>query len=371
MKLADYLHTLRYVPRLFRKSGTTPLYLIHFVTEQCNARCKHCFGRFYEEGNATKSSQLTLDEIEKMTRTMDPILFLLPTGGEPFLREDLSEIIQAYYRNCRVRNVGMPTNGSLTEVTEKQVRSILASCPGLNLGIDISIDAIGEAHDEIRGFPGLYERAIATFHALSSLAKEYPHFDVCVEMTFQRDNQDQAIEIYRYLVKELKTYNVLVRVIRGSPRDPQAKEIDPGRFRQFCESIEKDLKHRRLQGHRLYPFSALITARDLLGRKLQLKMLEGKKQYISCEAGRLIGVLRSNGDVYPCELRDVCIGNVRGHDYNFKTLWLNEKNLAFSREIQRSRCTCGHECFLSVNLLFHLRWYPSLIRELWGLYWKT
>ena len=63
----------------------------HFVTSVCNARCAHCFYPI----NAGKN-ELTLEEIEKLTRTLPPIRLLLIGGGEPFLRRDLPEIIRLY-----------------------------------------------------------------------------------------------------------------------------------------------------------------------------------------------------------------------------------------------------------------------------------
>ena len=111
MKSKEGLDLLHHGKKIFFKKNAMPVYLIHFVTEVCNLRCSHCFDFFYEEGPRRKPFELKLDEIDRMTRSMGELLFLLPTGGEPFLRADLPKIIELYYKNCRLRNVGMPTNG--------------------------------------------------------------------------------------------------------------------------------------------------------------------------------------------------------------------------------------------------------------------
>jgi len=103
MKIENYLNTINYAKNIFIKKCASPIYLIFFVTEICNARCKHCFGNFSNEKEKAKE-ELSLEEINKISKNMDNLLYLLPTGGEPFLREDLPDIINVFYRNNRLRN---------------------------------------------------------------------------------------------------------------------------------------------------------------------------------------------------------------------------------------------------------------------------
>ena len=87
--------------------------------------------RFFLRGRPKrKPYELKLDEIDKMTRSYGRTLVSASTGGEPFLRADLPKIIELYYKNCRLRNVGMPTNGSLTEKVVTGVEEILGALPG-------------------------------------------------------------------------------------------------------------------------------------------------------------------------------------------------------------------------------------------------
>ena len=66
----------------------TPISLIHFLTNRCNARCSFCFIDF--DNPKTFAGELTLDEIEKMTKNMgDTLLNVNFTGGEPFARKDI------------------------------------------------------------------------------------------------------------------------------------------------------------------------------------------------------------------------------------------------------------------------------------------
>ena len=58
-------------------------------------------------------NELTLEEIDKITKTMDPILQLLLTGGEPYLRHDLDQIVKIFYENCKVPIMTIPSNGCI------------------------------------------------------------------------------------------------------------------------------------------------------------------------------------------------------------------------------------------------------------------
>jgi MoaA/NifB/PqqE/SkfB family radical SAM enzyme len=369
MNVRNEFEILRHAKKIFAKKNAMPVYLIHFVTEVCNLRCSHCFDFFYEEGPRRKPHELRLDEIDRMTRSMGELLFLLPTGGEPFLRQDLPQIIELYYKNCHLRNVGMPTNGSLTDRVVAGVQEILARCPDLRYGLDISIDGIGSDHDTIRNQKGLFEKCIETYWRLKDVEKQHANFKVCVELTIQRYNQDKLHEMYDYFVRELKTYNILVRIVRGKPRDPLEKEVNLGTVEEFVTKLERGIKQGAYYGQAVYPMSDLITARELLGRQIQLKVLQENRFQIPCYAANLIGVIKSNGDVMACELRDDRLGNVRDFDCDFKRLWLSQKARAISKDIIENKCFCTHECFMSANILFNPRLYPQLVSEVAKLRW--
>src|SRR4029434_9439034 len=107
-----------------------------------------------------------------------------------------------------LRNVAIPTNGSSFARTLKIVEDVLKSCPDLDFGIDVSLDGVGALHDEIRVFPGLFERSIATYRELKKLAKHYPKLNANVETTVSSHNDKHLLENYAYFRKELQVENV-------------------------------------------------------------------------------------------------------------------------------------------------------------------
>ena len=80
--------------------------VILFVTSRCNAFCKTCF--YHAELN--HPGDLTFAQLEKVSRTMQPITDLWLSGGEPTLRRDVSEIIDTFVKTNGVKRVIIPTN---------------------------------------------------------------------------------------------------------------------------------------------------------------------------------------------------------------------------------------------------------------------
>src|SRR5882724_6465614 len=103
--------------------------VILFVTSRCNSLCQTCF--YHEELN--RPGDLTFDQIEKVSETMPPITDLWLSGGEPTLRHDVSEIIDAFIRNNGVRRLIVPTNGLVKARVVEIVDQALGRHPDLDL----------------------------------------------------------------------------------------------------------------------------------------------------------------------------------------------------------------------------------------------
>lgn len=359
MSLANYL---KYGSRIFYKGGATPLYFVYFVTDFCNARCKHCL--LAEHNPVAKSEELTVDEIEKVSRSMDDMLFFTPTGGEPFLRRDLAEIVRIFHKNNHALNVGIPTNGSLTARVVEITKEMLDTMPDIDLHIDVSIDGIGEKHDQIRCFPGLFERAIRTYKELRDLERHYRNFSTCVEITVSSFNQDELLELYDYLKRQVGVNTVFTLLTRGAPRDPIAKEFDIRRYEELHEALEWDNKALILSGYYKMPFSDVLNAYRIVRPRIIAKTVRERRFQIPCYAGSLGGAMFSKGQILPCELHlDMELGNVRDYDYDFKAIWYSPQAERARRWIRENKCFCTYECFLTINILFNPLVLPSVFRE--------
>lgn len=366
----NYKRYLKYGSRILYKGRASPIYFVFFVTDFCNARCKHCLLAAHEP--AHKAKELTIDEIERISASMDDMLFFTPTGGEPFLRRDLAEIVRIFHCNNHAANVGIPTNGSLTGRIVETTKEMLDTCPGLDLHIDVSIDGIGEQHNDIRCFPGLFDRAVRTYQELRVLEKHYANFSTCAEITVSRYNQDHLLELYDYLTHKVGVNTVFTLLMRGAPRDPvSTDEVDIRKYEELHAALERDNKARILSGYYKMPFSDVLNAKRIVRPRIIAKTVRERRFQIPCYAGSLGGAMFSEGQVLPCELHvDKVIGNVRDVDYDFKKLWFGPKGEEMRRYVRDTKCFCTYECFLTVNILFNPLVLPRVAKEWATLKWS-
>ncbi|MBN2054045.1 radical SAM protein [bacterium] len=362
MKYLDYM---RFAPRLLCKRGADPLYFVFFITERCLARCRHCL----LGAGPRRRDELRLDEIAAVSRSMGPMLFLLLTGGDPFLRRDLPDIVELFYVNNRVRNLGMPTNGSLPDQVERAVREVLTRCPKLDYAVDISIDGIGAEHDHLRNCPGLFERAVETYRRLETVRSQYDNFNLNVAVTVSAYNQDRLGELYDYLREELGVQTINHLLVRGNPREPAAAQVDPDRYHRFSRLLERDMLVRQLTGYHNFPFSDFVNAMKHVRQRIIERIARGGRSPLPCYAAVLSAVLYANGDLYPCELLDRPLGNVREAGYDFNALWRGPAAREAADWIRRTRCQCTYECFLTNSILFSPRAIPAVLTEVVKLKW--
>ena len=121
------------------KYNQLPSYFIFYPTSRCNLKCSHCF---YHDSLNKRFNELTLEEINTFTKTMDPLLTLVLTGGEPYLRHDLDQIVRIFYENTKIPMVTIPSNGWYLEKMLKQIRNFMNWCPDLILNQLISLDGL-------------------------------------------------------------------------------------------------------------------------------------------------------------------------------------------------------------------------------------
>src|SRR5437016_13141530 len=88
------------------------------ISQSCKTGCE-----------AVSKDDLTYEEIDRISQTAPPFRKLWLSGGEPFLREELAEIVAMFVRRNGVRNVNLPTNGLLPEKLFPAMDRMLALCP--------------------------------------------------------------------------------------------------------------------------------------------------------------------------------------------------------------------------------------------------
>jgi len=344
---------IQYLKYLLPGSKRAPIYLIHFVTSKCMGRCLHCF--YWREINRPENV-LSPSEVYRVACGLGPLLQLLLTGGEPYLREDFDDVVRAYYRARPPYNIAIATSGYFPDRTLDSAKALLEDCPQSNFIFGAPIEGIGEENDHIRGVEGFFEKTTETVRALKELKRSLPksmgdRLTILVDITLSRLNQDGVEETYRYLRDELKPDVVNVVLVRGEARDEACAGPDVDIYRRINRKLDDDLRKGMWQGYGGYP--RLVNAKDKVLRKVAADTCEGKGRYYPCAAGRLAGVIMPEGELKPCELLADAFGNLRDVDYNIELLWRSGAARDFRRRILAEKCRCTHQCFLSTSIFFN------------------
>ena len=357
-KPKNFLHHLH---KVVNKKNQLPTYFIYYPTSRCNLSCSHCF---YHASLNKKFNELTLGEIDRFTKSMDPLLHLILTGGEPYLRPDIDKIVRIFYENTKVPIISIPSNGFFKNSMLEKIKSMMETCPELVLNQLISLDGLKEKHDEIRGFKGSFDRAIETIKALKELQSQYGRINIGIITTFTSQNQNNFIEIIKGIYEIARPDNITITLVRGNPKEKVNLNLDIKLYHEAVKYRDSLFYSKKMPGHIRFTGNKLATAsRIILNEKVE-KIYETNKYQMPCYAGNLSGVMYSEGEVHPCEILDSShkIGNIRDFNYDFRKLWLSQKAKDEIKFIRGTNCFCTHECFNTVNILFNAKFYPRLLK---------
>lgn len=306
------------------------------VTYRCDGRCTTC--------NIWKSppgDELTLDEIRGffqenrgLFREVESIQL---TGGEPFLRDDLPEIMEAIDDRINGCTFWVPTNGLSPELIRESTERALAKLRTGRIGVSVSIDGLEETHDRQRGIEGSYMLAQETLRKLSDLKKTKPQMMLSVGMTLTPENLKEAPIVQRDAYKRGADFSL--RPLNVS--DIYYKNDD------FGTTYDKDTLYKTLRA----VAKNALDQHGVLRSLTTLRYLGGVQEYIETEGRRTTPChactesffLDPYGDVYPCIVMNSRLGNIR--EEPFSAIWGSEKAEETRMRISELECPrCWVEC---------------------------
>ena len=148
------------------------------LTYRCPMKCKMCNIWF----NPTKKD----DEIKAADlRTLPRLKFINLTGGEPFVREDLAEIVEECYKHTD--RIVISTSGWF----EDKVVALAKQFP--NIGIRISIEGLSCKNDELRGHAGGFDKGLRTLLTLKQMGLK----DIGFGCTVSNNNSKDMLSLYQ------------------------------------------------------------------------------------------------------------------------------------------------------------------------------
>ncbi len=296
-----------------------PIHLTFFVTRRCNSRCPFCFYLSKKGESADNLPEISLDEIEKISLSLRSLLWVAFSGGEVYLREDIVDISRIFYKNNKPSILLYSTNGLMPELIRNRTEEILKHCRKSVVVVKLSLDGLYTEHDALRGVPGGFEKVMETYYKLSKLLNEYPNFELGINTVFCSKNQDGIDRVFEFVKGLDKIRTHTLSMIRGEIEDESFKNVDLNKYRYTIETMEKDLKRKMASMYR-FRGARLKSAQDILQRRLIYQTILEQRSIIPCYAGRLNLVLTETGDVYPCELLNQRIGNVKDYNYDVKKI---------------------------------------------------
>ncbi|GMQ59562.1 hypothetical protein AN1V17_39590 [Vallitalea sediminicola] len=328
----------------------TPLVLSFLTTNRCNLRCKHCFyHETIDNQNAINNAkEMTIDEYEKLSKSMEWFYMGIFTGGEPFMRDDLHEIIHLFRVNNMMPWCDSATNGQLTESVVSQTQAICKQDPEKVYSLSFSIDGFEEHNDEIRG-KGTFKKSIETLEECKKLKKYYKNLELNLCATFNAINQERYSDFMEWYIKEHNPDKVTLLKIRQTPRGGESLQIIDNTLYEKAVKILGGYISKGKLGNINMPQTHFTH--QMCCNTVEI-MKTGKRNFV-CYAGKHGGWIDYNGDVSVCEIlpdtktsgENLLMGNLRDYDMDFLKLWNSDRAYEVKQKVGKLPICkdCTHE----------------------------
>src|SRR5437764_11283016 len=173
-----------------------PTVLIYNCTWVCDAQCEMCNNWKFGD----RKSDMTLAQIEPAMAHpfWGAIENLNISGGEPTTRNDLPEMVEMFQRHLpRMRKIGINTTGLTPHRAIPMLTRIVRFCADYDLlvSVRVSLDGIGDIHDQVRQVKAGFDKACETIDAMQALAKEHSNFQFGIAATIFSTNLQDAENI--------------------------------------------------------------------------------------------------------------------------------------------------------------------------------
>jgi len=319
-----------------------PYKLTFAITNKCNLRCKTC-----HIWKKKPVGELSFEEIDKFFNVNNFFNWIDITGGEIFLRKDLSEITKSIKRN--IKNLVMlhyPTNGFLTdrivEVTEE-----ITSLDFNNLVITVSIDGKKNIHNEIRGNEKSFDRCIETYKELKK-NKDLKVYLGCTLSPFNINHFGNFFTELKDYIPNLKYSDIHLNIYHYSEN---LYSNEPMYFdkKKVIGLIDAFIKKK---GFKLFNPISLLEYTYMKNIK---NYLLGNRTPFNCKSGKISCFVDPIGNVYPCTGYNVILGNLRDNDYDLLKILTNKDAVLLNKKIRNGKCPhCWTPCEAYQNILSNL-----------------
>lgn len=302
------------------------------ITDLCNLKCTHC----YTEDQLirdlpTKEALQTVDNIAYAMEGLRVYGSVGITGGEPFVRKDLFEILSRFkekHLEGYPFGINIMTNGTL--LTQELLTKLLAYSPPVNW-VQVSIDgATEETNDTIRG-QGNFERALNGIRRVKSETK----LGVTASFTVHKANVQEVPKLIELCI-ELDVDAIQIRRLVPIGRGTQFSEtlLSPEQTRHlitFLYRKEREFEEWAKNGKKapiLIENRGLFHLADPKEAVIRYSSPEEGKRRLGnrCAIGFSTITILPDGTVLPCRVLPIPIGNILKQDF-IKDIWYGSELL--------------------------------------------
>lgn len=296
------------------EQSSLPKEVCIILTYRCNAKCNMC----NVWHNPTKQQEeITAKDIERIP---SGLRFINITGGEPFIRQDIAEIIEVL--RSKTGRIVISTNGFFTE----RIVKLCEKYP--DLGIRISIEGLQKANDTIRGIPDGFDRGLRTLLKLRRMGVK----DIGFAMTVQDMNCKDLLPLYE--LSNALNYEFATATLHNSHYFHKLdncignKEMVCGEFSKLIVELLKSKSTKKW--FRAYFNYGLMN------------YIYGGKRFLPCEMGTESCFLDPSGDVLACNGMDVKISMGDIKEQTFDEIWNSEQ----AKKVRDIVKTCQKQCWM-------------------------
>jgi MoaA/NifB/PqqE/SkfB family radical SAM enzyme len=291
-----------------------PLGCVAAVTYRCNARCTICdIWRQAADG----AEELSPEDYRWLPPSLRSINV---SGGEPFLRDDIGDIVAVMREACPRARIVISTNGLMPGRIAEAVGKMS------EVAVRISVDAVGALHDRIRGIDGAFDRAIETARRL----RDQGLSDLGLAATSCGANAGEVGRV-KSLADELGV-EFIASAVHSSPFFFGAQDEERPRSAAIVEEIAAIMREE-LRSSKPRDWAKAYYMRGLID------YVRGKPRRLPCRAGIDFFFLDPRGDVFPCNVQDVRMGNLR--EGSFEELRRRSEGA-----VRRAVSACREQCWM-------------------------
>jgi Fe-coproporphyrin III synthase len=288
------------------------------LTYRCQMRCQMCN---IWNNPTDQEKEITADELKILPNTFK---FINLTGGEPFLRNDLKNILQVL--KSKARRIVISTSGYHYE-------KILDLVPRFkNVGVRVSIEGLSQKNDELRGREGGFDRGLKTLLGLKKLGIKDIGFGITVS---NHNSQDM---LWLYELGKAMNLEFATAAFHNSYYFHKDDNLITNSD-EVCKNF-RELANRQMREH-----SPKSWFRALFNLGL-IRYINHERRMLPCEAGTTNFFIDPYGEVYPCNGLEEkywkeSMGNIRNTG-SFEEIWFSQK----ADEVRAKVKSCPKNCWM-------------------------